>query len=78
MQTEPWPHGATMKNWQSMSTAPRSGRPILLRTRWDSRPVAIVARYMPEHGAFTTIPLFGQGDHIIHATEGWNEIPDFD
>jgi hypothetical protein len=62
--------------WQPMSTAPQSAlRPILLRSKWAGRHVAIVGVYMREHGAFCTQPFYGQGEQIIYAT-GWCELPD--
>jgi hypothetical protein len=64
--------------WQPMSTAPQSAlRPILLRSKWASRPVAIVGVYMREHGAFCTQPMFGQSENIIYA-DGWAELPDLE
>jgi hypothetical protein len=63
--------------WQPMSTAPQSPRrPILLRSKWAGRRVAIVGVYVREHGAFCSQPLFGQGsEEIIHA-DGWCDLPD--
>jgi hypothetical protein len=63
--------------WQPMSTAPRSiFRPVLLRSKWAGRPVALVGVWMPVHGAFCTQPFFGQGEQIINA-DAWCEIPGF-
>jgi hypothetical protein len=59
--------------WQPMATAPRS-KPVLLRSRWNGRPVAIVGTYVQVHGTFCAQPIFGQGDHQIFA-DGWAELP---
>ena len=63
--------------WRPMSTAPQSPRrPILLRSKWAGRTVAMIGVYMPAHGAFCTQPMFGQGEEIINAADGWAELPD--
>jgi hypothetical protein len=68
----------TPSPWQPISTAPQSAlHPILLRTKWAGRPVAIVGVYMREHGAFCTMPIYGQGEQIIYA-DGWCELPKLD
>jgi hypothetical protein len=61
-------------SWQPMSTARRDHRPILIRSRWAGRQVALVGVFMPVHGAFCTQPFFGQAEQIINA-DGWTELP---
>ena len=63
-------------SWNPMSDAPRV-RPVLLRSKWNGRPVAIVGTYRPEHGAFCAQPIFGQGEHQIFA-DGWAELPELE
>jgi hypothetical protein len=60
--------------WQSMSSAPRN-RPILLRSKWAGRPVAIVGIYVSAHGCHCTLPMYGHDEHQIFA-DGWAELPD--
>jgi hypothetical protein len=57
-----------------MSEAPKD-RPILLRSNWAGRPVAIVGRWMDVHGCHCTLPIYGHGDHQIFAT-GWHDLPE--
>jgi hypothetical protein len=76
-QPKAQPAPRTGEVWQPMLTAPHD-RPILLRSRWAGRPVAMVGVYMPVHGAWCTQPFFGQGEQIIHAGGGWTDIPELD
>jgi hypothetical protein len=62
--------------WRPMSEAPK-GRPVLLRSRWAGRPVAIVGRFASEHGSFVTQAIFGEGVQIIHA-EKWADLPELE
>jgi hypothetical protein len=73
---EPDEADADPSPWQPMATAPQSIlHPVLLRSKWAGRPVALVGVWMRAHGAFCTQPIFGQGEQIIYA-DGWCEIPD--
>jgi hypothetical protein len=63
----------TLTKWQPMSSAPRA-RPVLLRSKWNGHPVAIVGAFVPVHGTFCAQPIFGQGEHQIFA-DAWSDLP---
>jgi hypothetical protein len=65
---------AAASPWRPLSSAPHD-RPVLLRSRWAGRPVAIVGRFAAEHGSFVTQAIFGEGVQVIHA-EKWAELPE--
>jgi hypothetical protein len=61
--------------WLPMSSAPTT-RPILLRTTWARRPLAVVGEWLPVHGAYCSQGVFGHDPQVIHMPTGWCEIPD--
>lgn len=62
--------------WRPMKEAPRN-RSILLRAQWNGYPVALVGRYVSEHGTWCTLPIFGQAEAQIFAA-GWTDIPELE
>jgi len=69
---EPMPE-AEASPWQPLSTAPRT-RPILLRSKWAGRPIAIVGEWVEVHGCFCSPALFGH-DHQQIFANSWAELP---
>jgi hypothetical protein len=73
---EPDPAVSAPSAWQPMKDAPRN-KPVLLRSKWNSYPLAIVGIYVAVHGTFCTQNIFGQGEHQIFA-DGWADIPELE
>jgi hypothetical protein len=69
-------HESTASGWRPMKDAPRT-KPLLLRSRWNGRPVALVGIYVAAHGVWCTQPFFGQGEQQIFA-DGWTDLPELE